>query len=392
VRRQESLCRQCCLTCLLPRLIESILSFNYNHKRKRNWNGKSTKMLTYRPAIFSASLGRASHHDFDKKIKLAAEYGFESIELFYEDLEQVAKKLAGINESPSETQLLNGATHIKALCDTLNLTVLGLQPFYQYEGLLDREEHERHMIKLKLWFRLAHTLGTNTIQVPANFLPKEKISGDMDVIVADLRKLADLGQREDPPIRFVYESLCWSTYIDTWEKSWAVVKQIDRPNFGLCLDTFNIAGRVWADPTSVTGKTPNADADLAASLKRMVEEVDLEKVFYIQIVDAERLDKPLLKGHEWYVEGQPPRMSWSRNARTYMYEEDRGAYLPVEDVARVLIEGLGYKGYISMELFSRTMAEEGEGVSEEHARRGIESWKRFEHRLALNQPAIVPRV
>jgi 4-hydroxyphenylpyruvate dioxygenase len=343
-------------------------------------------MHIYRPAILSVSLGRAWLHDFDKKISLAAEYGFEAIEVFYEDLEYLAKSLADTTESPTDAQLIYAAAHIRKLCDSLHLTVLGLQPFWLYEGLIDRAEHDRLITKIKLWFSFAHELNTNTIQIPANFLPKEKLSGDLDVIAADLRELADLGLREKPPIRFAYENLCFSTHVDTWEKAWAVVQRVDRPNFGLCLDTFNIAGRVWADPTSATGKTPNADADLAESLKRIVEQVPLEKVFYIQVVDAERLQEPLVDGHPWHVDGQPPRMSWSRSARAFMYEEDRGAYLPVEEVAKVLIEGIGYEGFVSMELFSRTMAEEGDGVCEEHARRGFESWKKFEARLQLNQP------
>jgi hypothetical protein len=69
--------------------------------------------------------------------------------------------------------------------------------------------------------------------------------------------------------------------------------------------------------------------------------------------------------------------------RAFMYETDKGAYLPAEDVARAMIEGLGYKGYVSMELFSRTMAEEGDSVPEEHAKRGMKAWKKFVHRLNL---------
>lgn len=66
-----------------------------------------------------------------------------------------------------------------------------------------------------------------------------------------------------------------------------------------------------------------------------------------------------------------------------MYEEDRGAYLPAEDVARTIIHGLGYEGYVSMELFSRTMAEPGQHVPDEHAARGIAAWKKFQQRLQL---------
>ncbi|KAM5356466.1 hypothetical protein ACJ41O_003112 [Fusarium nematophilum] len=340
-------------------------------------------MAEFRPALLSASLGRAWLHDFTKKAQQAAEAGFEGIEIFYEDLEHQAKHLNNV-ESPTEDNLLAAASHMRQVLDDLKLIVIGLQPFLFYEGLLDREQHARLIEKAKLWFKIARLFGTNTIQIPANFLPADKLTGDMDVIVGDMLELADMGLKEEPAIRFAYESLCWSTHIDTWEKSWEVAKRVDRPNFGLCLDTFNIAGRVWADPASPTGKTPNADADLKESLDRLVRDVDLEKVFYIQVVDAEKMDSPLVEGHPFHVDGNPPRMNWSRNARAYIYETDRGAYLPVEDIARVLIEGLGYKGFVSMELFSRTMAEEGEGVPREHAQRGMAAWKKFVERLNLN--------
>ncbi|KAJ4299493.1 hypothetical protein N0V90_004738 [Kalmusia sp. IMI 367209] len=340
-------------------------------------------MSDFRPALFSASLGRAWLHDFATKAREAARYGFQGIEIFYEDLDYLAKQLHNVDD-PNNDQILSAAQNARKILDELGITIISLQPFLFYEGLLDRDQHVRLIEKIKLWFKIAKHLGTNTIQIPANFLPSDQLTSDLDVIAGDLIELADLGIKEDPPIRFAYEALCWSTHIDTWEKSYAVLQKVNRPNFGLCLDTFNIAGRVWGDPTSPTGKMPDADADLAASLKRLVCDVDLEKVFYIQVVDAERMEKPLVNGHPYHVDGNPARMNWSRNARAYMYETDRGAYLPSEDVARAIIEGLGYKGWVSMELFSRTMNEEGEHVPGEHARRGIEAWKKFVQRLRLN--------
>ncbi|KAJ4253911.1 hypothetical protein NW762_010309 [Fusarium torreyae] len=340
-------------------------------------------MATYRPAILSASLGRAWLHNFANKARQASEHGFEGIEIFYEDLEYEAKRIHKV-EVPSNDQILSAASHVRELLDGLNLTVIGLQPFLFYEGLVDRDQHSRLIEKIKLWFKIAELLGTNTIQIPAFFLPADQLTGDMNVIVDDLVELADLGIKENPPIRFAYEALCWSTHVDTWEKSWEVVKEVNRANFGLCLDTFNIAGRVWGDPATSTGKTPNAEQDLKESLERLAREVTLDKVFYIQVVDAERMESPLVKGHPFHVDGNPPRMNWSRNARAFMYETNRGAYLPVEDIARVLIENLGYKGYVSMELFSRTMSEEGEDVPRQHAERGIVAWNKFVDRLHLN--------
>lgn len=344
----------------------------------------------YRPALLSASLGRAWLHDFDNKARQAAKYGFEGVEVFYEDIEYLAKKLAhkpGNDSGPPNTEeLLAAAEHIRQLFDTLGLETIALQPFLFYEGLLDRVEHDRLVNeKLQIWLRLAKVLGTDIIQIPANFLPAVKLTGSIDIIVGDMVEISDLGLQQQPPIRFAYESLCWSTHVDTWEASWEVVERVNRPNFGLCLDTFNIAGRVWGDPAAPDGKTRNADADLEASLQRLGSTVGLlEKVFFIQVVDAEKMSTPLVKGHPFHVDGNPPRMNWSRNARAFMYESERGAYLPVEKVTRALIERLGYKGWVSMELFSRTMSEEGENVPEEHAKRGIAAWKKLEERLHLN--------
>lgn len=338
--------------------------------------------MTYQPAIMSASLGRAWLHDFDLKVEEASRAGFKGIEIFYEDLEYVARKISK-SEQPEQDAILEAATHCYETCQKNGLVIIGLQPFLFYEGLIDRKQHDRLIEKMKLWLKIVKRLHTDTIQIPANFLSADELTDDLDLIAADLREVADMGAAEDPPVRYAYENLCWSTVVDTWELAWGVIQRVDRPNFGICLDTFNIAGRVWADPASPTGKTPNADADLKASIERLVKTVDVNKVFYIQVVDAERMASPLVEGHEFYVEGLPARMCWSRNARAFMYEEDRGAYLPAHDIAEAIIFGLGYKGYVSMELFSRTMAEEGHDVPKQHAQRGIKAWHKFVKELKL---------
>jgi 4-hydroxyphenylpyruvate dioxygenase len=336
------------------------------------------------------SLGRAWHHSLEHKLRQASTAGFRGVEIFYEDLEYFARALPGFENTKNgkeplpASQLVTAATEIRELCAELELEIIGLQPFLFYEGLLDRAEHAKRIEKLHVWFEIVDALRVDIIQIPSNFLPASQLTGDVDAIVADMVKVADLGAKRARPIRFAYENLCWGTHVDTWEQAWEVVRKVDRPNFGMCLDTFNIAGRVWADPASADGKVENADEGLNASLKRMVEVVDVAKVFYIQLVDAERLASPLVEGHEWYAEDQPARMSWSRNARCFMYESERGGYLPVDKVARAIVDGLGYKGVVSMELFSRTMSDPRPEVPEEHASRGIRSWKKIVHALALN--------
>lgn len=341
--------------------------------------------MVHRLCISSMSLGRAWVHDLSGKLDQAARYGYEGIELFYEDLEYHAKTLPG--GATHENQIL-AALDIRQMCVDRNITIINLQPFAQYDGLVDRSKHDERIQELHRWFELCATLGTDLIQVPACFLPKAECTGDLEVIVKDLQQIADLGLQQNPPIRFVYESLCWSTYIDTWEQCWDVVERVDRPNFGICLDTYNIAGRIYADPTSANGKTPNAEEVTKASIGRLIKTIDVKKVFFVQIVDAEKLDAPLVKGHPYYVASQPARMSWSRNCRLFYGEHDRGAYLPIKEITQAFIHGLGFQGWVSHELFNRSMADASPNTPAEHARRGAVSWAKMVQEIPLTPSAV----
>ncbi|KAM7191125.1 putative dehydroshikimate dehydratase, partial [Naviculisporaceae sp. PSN 640] len=338
-------------------------------------------------AISSMSLGRCyAGHSLDQKLDAAQRWGYKGIELFHEDLADIADSLYPPSSSysaPSEASQIAAARHIYRMCSTRGLEIVCLQPFLHYDGLLDRLEHRRHLQKLHLWIELAHELGTDMIQVPANFLPSDYVSTDVNLIVADLQEIADIGLLADPPIRFAYESLCWSTRIDTWELCWEVVRRVDRPNFGMCLDTFNIAGRIYADPTSPTGRTHNSEMAVRKSIASLIQKVDVSKVFYVQVVDAARLKEPLLPGHPYYNPEQPARMSWSRNCRLFYGEKEHGAYLPVKDIATAFFHGLGFSGWVSLELFNSRMSDEGTEVPEELAMRGALSWARLVKDLKL---------
>ena len=110
--------------------------------------------------------------------------------------------------------------------------------------------------------------------------------------------------------------------------------------------------------------------------------MDVKKIFYVQIADAERLDSPLDASHPFHVEGQPTRMNWSRNARLFAFEEDRGGYLPILYVAKAFFD-LGFERWVSLELFSRTLSERNINVPSQHALRGIESWRNIVKVLKL---------
>lgn len=339
--------------------------------------------MPLRPAISSMSLGRCyAGHSLDHKLSMAAKHGLEGIELFYEDL---------VNHSGSESpsDLLAGAASVRDFCTSLGLDIICFQPFMHYEGLLDRQRHDERIQEIKLWMQLAHILRTGIIQIPSSFLARDQISPDTTLIVSDLRELADLGLQQTPIIRFAYESLCWGTYVDKWEACWDIVYRVNRANFGICLDSFNILGRIYADPKSATGKTANADQVVRESVKSLVDQIKphKEKIFFIQIVDAERLEQPLLPGHAFYNADQPSRMSWSRNCRLFYGETERGAYLPVKHVAHAIINEIGYNGWVSMELFNRIMNSTDADVVEELAERAAVSWEKLVRDLHL-EPAV----
>lgn len=319
------------------------------------------------------SLGRCyAGHSIEYKLSMAAKHGIQGIELFYEDLSDLAHA-----ETPSS--LLAAATYIRTLCTSLDLEIICLQPFMHYEGLLDRSKHAERIAEMKLWIQLANRLGTTLIQIPSTFLAKEEVSPDVDVMVSDLKELAELGLKQSPTMRFAYESLCWGTYVDRWELCWDIVQRVDRSNFGICLDSFNILGRIYADPTSPTGRNPNAEREVQVSVRRLVEQIGphKEKIFFFQLVDAERLTAPLVEGHPFYNASQPARMSWSRNCRLFYGETDYGAYLPVKDVAHAIIKEIGFDGWVSMELFNRAMDRKDVDVVEELASRAGESWRKL---------------
>ena len=337
------------------------------------------------PAISSHSLGRAWVHGIEAKLDQASHYGLD-IEMFYEDLFYVAKSFEG---GPTPQNQIRAATTIRSMCDDRGIEIVCLQPFMHYEGLRDRQLHRERIEELRLWIQLAKALRTSIISVPSTCLGTEEVSGDIDLIVEDMREAADLAAESN--IELAYESLAWGTYADTWDQAWEVVKRVDRSNFGICLDTFNIAGRVYADPTAMSRRNERADDQMRASLQRLVQTVDVKKVVYVQVVDAEFLPERLVKGHPYFRPDQHPRMSWSRNCRLFYGEKDRGAYLPVDEILDAILNGLGYEGYVSAELFNASLTDADPSVPEEHARRAAESWTKIVDKFGLQSQSSRPK-
>ncbi|KAJ5679446.1 3-dehydroshikimate dehydratase [Penicillium macrosclerotiorum] len=325
-------------------------------------------MITNNLAIGSLSLGQHPSHSLDHKIHVAAQAGYKGIEVVFSDLERYSEA--------HKLPLMKGAESIKEICDRVNISILSLAPFENYEG--DRSALSGRLQKASRWINIARILKAPYLQVPAHY--GADAIGDIDTIVSELQQLADLGSSDKPIVSIAYEPMSWSTHHSTWESSLRLADAVDRPNFGLCLDTFHIITKIWADPFALSGKYPNADKILDESLSRFVHQCPLDRIFFVQLSDGERFDPPFSKKHAWYLEGEAPQFTWSKHARPFPYEAHLGAYMPVAEVARAWIVQKGYKGWVSMEIFDRRMRSKDSRL-EQAASRGIESWRRLQNEL-----------
>lgn len=177
--------------------------------------------------------------------------------------------------------------------------------------------------------------------------PKEKISTARETIVSDLRELGTMLAKEN--FRLAYENWCWSTHAPGWKEVWEIVRDINLPNVGLCLDTFQTAGSEWGDPTTSSGLIETMSKDelrkrFEASMAELAQSVPADKIYLLQISDAYKPTQPL---EDKVMGGLRPRGRWSHDFRPMPYD---GGSLPIEDVAKAVLK-TGFRRWFSMEIF-----------------------------------------
>lgn len=335
-------------------------------------------------ALASCSIGLA-HHTLPQKIEAIAQVGFQAIELSFPDILSHGRELqrlghlslpadgAEIQDDDYPT-LAKVAEHIKHLCASQGLTILVLQPFSNFEGWdAQTRAKERQAVfdKARGWLHIMDAAGTDMLQVGSTDTPAHKLArasagsdnnnnnDDDDVVTtnkaalaADLAELADLLRAHNPNYRIGYENWCWATHAPHWRDVWDIVRLADRPNIGLCLDTFQSAGGEWGDPTTASGFLGDASAPPTdawkASLRALAQTVPADKIYFFQISDAYKMDPPLAPHPEPGDDsGLRPRGRWSHDYRPLPYD---GGYLPIADFTRAVLE-TGFRGWFSVEVF-----------------------------------------
>ncbi|RAK91112.1 putative 4-hydroxyphenylpyruvate dioxygenase [Aspergillus costaricaensis CBS 115574] len=322
--------------------------------------------MFYNPlAITTSSLGLHPSHSLTEKIRAAASASFFAIEIVYQELEDYA-----LSQTPP-VSIHDAARTISRLCLSANLSVLSLSPFKNFEG--HNSPLEERLDRARNWLEIAACLKAKYLQVPSQF-DTGNSSGDWTRMVEDLQALSDLAASYS--VGIAYEAVAWGTYIDTWEESLRMAQDVNRENFGLCLDSFHVAARVWGDNMVESGIREDADLALRQSLDRFVETCPSGKIFYVQLSDAEKFVPSLQPGHHFYREDFPPALSWSRNMRPFPLEEDLGAYFPVAVIAHAWLNRKGWKGVVSIEIFDWRMRDESRRPSD-NVGRAVESMRKL---------------
>lgn len=334
----------------------------------------------HKVGIATVSLGWHSSHTIERKLDSIARQGFTGVEIYHPDLVTFAEQHA--------LTLLQAASKIGDLCRSQDIKVIALQPLFDFAGVLT--PLEARLDAARQFIGLARALGAEMIQVPSTFEPRS--TGDERVIVEELRALADEGKAsspESPTMLFAYEALAWGIHHASLDDAVRIVKLVDRANFGLCLDTYHVLARVWADPhspSSGTGLKPGGPAALEATLQRFMAQCPAEKIFYVQLSDAEKLQQPLYPGHPGYKlewAHWDVTMHWCVWGRLFPYEIEHGAYFPMDGILRCWLKEKQWKGWVSMEIFHRDMANEALGP-EILVERGYRSWCNIKARLHLD--------
>ncbi len=226
------------------------------------------------------------------KLEAAAAAGFDSVEIFEADL-------LAFDGTPRD---------VRRMASDLGLGISIFQPFRDFESM-GPAQLQRNLVRAERKFDVMEELGANLLLLCSNIQPSAV--NDPSRAAADLRILAERAGARD--VKVAYEALAWGAHVKFWRQAWDIIERVDHPAFGLALDSFH---------TLALGDTLTGLGDVPA-----------EKLFFMQLADAPRLNMDVL--------------SWSRHYRNFPGQGD----LDVAGFVRDAL-GAGYAGPLSLEIFN----------------------------------------
>lgn len=118
-------------------------------------------------AYASCSIGTHPSDTLPRKLEAISNAGFTAIELSFPDLVAYAKST--VNELIDEEnypELSKAAKDIARICKSLNLEIMMLQPFSNFEGWpKGSSEREEAFTRARGWIQLMRACGTDLLQV-----------------------------------------------------------------------------------------------------------------------------------------------------------------------------------------------------------------------------------
>ena len=213
------------------------------------------------------------------------------------------------------------------------LRVTGFQVLRDFEGLAGHL-HAYKVDIAKSMLEMCRALGSRVLLACSS--SSAHASGDQDLLVRDLRKLAMLALPLG--IRVAYEALSWGRHVNLLTQAWEIVQEADRSNLGLCIDSYHAI----ANGGEITA----------------AREIDPEKVFLAQLSDF-----------LWQETRSPQdRMETARHYRVFPGEGVHSAQ--VLELVRIL-DGNGYRGDYSFEVFNDDYRQIPLATVAERARRSV---------------------
>lgn len=122
-------------------------------------------MPSIKIAIASNSLGKsASGHTLFRKLEAAKSHGFDGVEVAVECLEAHASCFP---QSSRAVRLRAAAADVDRKAQQLSLSLIALNPFGAYDGLIGHLEIESRLEEAELWFDLCRLMRIPIFQVCA---------------------------------------------------------------------------------------------------------------------------------------------------------------------------------------------------------------------------------
>ena len=228
----------------------------------------------------------------EAKLAAAAKAGFRAVEIFENDLTFFSGK-------PREARMMAA---------DLGLEIVALQPMRDFEAMPD-PIRARNFERAARKFDLMHELGTRLLCLCSNV--SDEAIDDPRRAAQDLAELADLAHQHG--FRIGYEALAWGRHVKDWTAAWDIVRQADRDNLGIVLDSFHACVR--GNPIEPMSALP------------------ADRIALVQVADAPAI--------------QMDPLSLSRHYRCYPGQGD----YPVVDFLDAITRA-GYRGPVSLEIFN----------------------------------------